>query len=40
VVHFALEEVKKELDEGKEDQVRERLLAHLRSNRSKKLPGG
>jgi len=31
--------VKKELDEGKEDQLRERLLAHLRSNRSKKTGG-
>src|SRR5499433_2073502 len=39
VVHFALEEVKKELDEGQEDQLRERLLAHLRSNRSKRAPG-
>src|SRR6201987_798217 len=36
VVHFALEELKKDLDEGREDQLRERLLAHLRSNRSKK----
>jgi amino acid transporter len=40
VVHFALEELKKDLDEGREDQLRERLLAHLRSNRNKKLPGG
>jgi amino acid transporter len=38
VVHFALEELQKDLDEGREDQVRERLRNHLISNRSKKSP--
>jgi amino acid transporter len=36
VVHFALEELQKELEDGKEDQVRERLRNHLLSNRAKK----
>jgi hypothetical protein len=36
VVHFALEEVKKELDEGQEDAVVARLRAHLESNLKKK----
>src|SRR5579863_1020537 len=39
VVHFALEEVQKELDDGKEDQLRERLRNHLIANRNKKSPG-
>jgi amino acid transporter len=38
VVHFALEELQKDLDEGREDQVRERLRNHLLSNRIKKSP--
>ena len=36
VVHFALEEVQKELDEGREDEVVNRLRAHLESNQRKK----
>jgi amino acid transporter len=36
VVHFALEEVKKELEEGQEDAVVTRLRAHLESNQNKK----
>ncbi len=36
VVHFALEEVQKELDEGQEDAVVTRLKAHLEANLSKK----
>ncbi len=32
VVHFALEEVQKELDEGREDEVVTRLKAHLEAN--------
>jgi len=39
VVHFALEEVQKELEDGKEDQLRERLRNHLIANRNKKTPG-
>ncbi|HSC45133.1 MAG TPA: APC family permease [Candidatus Acidoferrum sp.] len=39
VVHFALEEVQKELEDGKEDQLRERLRNHLIANRNKKSPG-
>jgi amino acid transporter len=38
VVHFALEEVKKEIDEGQEDEVVKRLRAHLQANQSKKPP--
>jgi amino acid transporter len=38
VVHFALEEVKKEIDEGQEDEVVKRLRAHLEANQSKKPP--
>src|SRR5580700_8558084 len=38
VVHFALEEVKKEIDEGQEDAVVKRLRAHLEGNQSKKTP--
>ncbi len=38
VVHFALEEVKKEIEEGQEDEVVKRLRAHLEANRSKKPP--
>jgi amino acid transporter len=36
VVHFALEEVQKELDEGEEDEVVVRLRAHLEANQSKR----
>jgi hypothetical protein len=36
VVHFALEEVQKELDEGHEDIVFVRLRAHLEANQKKK----
>jgi hypothetical protein len=39
VVHFALEEVQKEIDDGQEEQTIERLRAHLISNRKKKTPG-
>jgi hypothetical protein len=38
VVHFALEEVQKEIDEGQEDAVLARLRAHVESN-LKKSPG-
>jgi amino acid transporter len=38
VVHFALEEVKKEIEEGQEDAVVQRLRAHLEGNQSKKTP--
>jgi hypothetical protein len=36
VVHFALEEVQKELDEGHEDEVVKRLRAHLDANQKKR----
>ncbi len=36
VVHFALEEVQKEVDEGQEDTVVCRLRAHLEANQKKK----
>jgi amino acid transporter len=38
VVHFALEEVKKEIEDGQEDAVVKRLRAHLEGNQSKKTP--
>src|SRR3977135_309994 len=38
VVHFALEEVQKEMDEGHEDVVVTRLRAHLEANQKKKAP--
>lgn len=38
VVHFALEEVQKELDEGHEDIVVKRLRDHLEANQSKRKP--
>jgi hypothetical protein len=38
VVHFALEEVQKELDEGHEDIVVKRLRSHLEANQTKKKP--
>jgi amino acid transporter len=38
VVHFALEEVQKEMDEGHEDIVVARLRAHLEANQKKKTP--
>ena len=36
VVHFALEEVQKELDEGREEELTARLRAHVESNMRKK----
>ncbi|HXY01359.1 MAG TPA: APC family permease [Candidatus Limnocylindrales bacterium] len=39
VVHFALEEVQKELDEGQEDALVARLREHLESNLKKKSGG-
>jgi amino acid transporter len=39
VVHFALEEVQKEMDEGQEESVVARLRAHLEANRRKRKPG-
>jgi amino acid transporter len=38
VVHFALEEMQKEVDEGHEDIVVNRLRAHLEANQKKKAP--
>jgi len=38
VVHFALQEVKKEIDDGQEDAVVKRLRDHLDGNQSKKTP--
>ncbi|HXM95341.1 MAG TPA: APC family permease [Candidatus Dormibacteraeota bacterium] len=38
VVHFALEEVQKELDEGHEDEVVRRLREHLEANQKKRNP--
>jgi amino acid transporter len=38
VVHFALEEVQKELDEGQEEEVVKRLRAHLDANENKRKP--
>ncbi|MGB8457264.1 MAG: APC family permease [Candidatus Acidiferrum sp.] len=38
VVHFALEEVQKEIDEGQEDAVVKRLRVHLEANQKKKPP--
>jgi len=38
VVHFALQEVQKELDEGREDEVMARLRAHIEANLKKKPP--
>src|ERR1700720_1738542 len=38
VVHFALEEVQKELDDGHEDEVVKRLRAHLDANQNKRKP--
>jgi len=38
VVHFALEEVQKEIEEGHEDEVVTRLRNHLESNQSKRKP--
>jgi amino acid transporter len=38
VVHFALEEVQKELEDGQEDAVVSRLKAHLEANRKKRPP--
>ena len=40
VVHFALEEVKKELEQGREEEVLERLRTHLAANSGKKPPLG
>ncbi|HZV59205.1 MAG TPA: APC family permease, partial [Candidatus Eremiobacteraceae bacterium] len=36
VVHFALEEVQKEIDDGREEEVVSRLRAHLEANERKK----
>ncbi|HEV2731873.1 MAG TPA: hypothetical protein VGV15_17720, partial [Terriglobales bacterium] len=36
VVHFALEEVQKEMEEGHEDDVVCRLRAHLEANQNKR----
>jgi hypothetical protein len=38
VVHFALEEVQKELDEGHEEDVVNRLRTHLEENQKKRKP--
>ncbi|OLB17999.1 MAG: hypothetical protein AUH16_09965 [Acidobacteria bacterium 13_2_20CM_57_7] len=38
VVHFALEEVQKEMEEGHEDAVVNRLRQHLEANQQKKSP--
>ena len=38
VVHFALEEVMKELDEGQEEALVARLKTHLEANVNKKPP--
>jgi amino acid transporter len=38
VVHFALEEVQKEIDDGQEDAVVARLRAHLEANAKKRKP--
>jgi hypothetical protein len=38
VVHFALEEVMKEVEDGQEEAVIARLKAHLESNAKKKPP--
>ncbi len=38
VVHFALEEVQKEIDDGQEDAVVKRLRAHIEANQKKKTP--
>jgi amino acid transporter len=38
VVHFALEEVQKEIEDGQEDAVVKRLRAHITANQSKKPP--
>jgi amino acid transporter len=40
VVHFALNEVQQELATGKEDEVVERLKAHLAENRARRGPPG
>lgn len=38
VVHFALEELRSDLDAGKEEELLNRLREHLAANRSKKKP--
>jgi amino acid transporter len=38
VVHFALEEVQKELEEGREDEVVKRLREHIDDNQKKRVP--
>jgi hypothetical protein len=38
VVHFALEEVMKELEDGHEEEILARLRAHLESNLKKPPP--
>jgi len=39
VVHFSLEELQREIDDAREEQLVERLRAHLNANRKKKTPG-
>jgi hypothetical protein len=39
IVHFALNELKQELAEGKDDEVRERLRKHLEEIKSRRVPG-
>jgi len=36
VVHFSLEEVQREIEEGREEEVMERLRRHVESNSKKK----
>ena len=38
VVHFALQEVQKEMEEGHEEEVLKRLRDHLESNLKKRKP--
>ena len=38
IVHFALNELKQELAEGKDDEVRERLRKHLEEIKSRRVP--
>ena len=38
VVHFALNEVQEEINEGKQQEVLQRLKEHLRANRERRPP--
>jgi hypothetical protein len=38
IVHFALNELKQELTEGKDDEVRKRLRKHLEEIKSRRVP--